>query len=73
MSLERLVKSVWMCGVLLGDWAMVSWLALERVDVVSFEKNVGGSVVAIALGLGGCGERRVCESVGEKVVLIWSG
>ena len=71
VSLERLVKSVWMRGVLLGDWAMVSWLVLERVDVVSFEKSVGGSVVAIALG--GCGERRVCESVDEKVVLIWNG
>ena len=50
---------------------MVSWLVLEMVDVVSFERSVGGSVVAFALG--GCGGRMVCESVGGKVVLIWSG
>ena len=56
MSLERLVKSVWKHGVLLGDWAMVSWLVLEMVAVLSFEKSVGGSIVAIALG--GYGERR---------------
>ena len=55
-SLERLVKSVWKYGVLLGDWAMVSWLVLEMVAVLSFEKSVGGSIVAIALG--GYGERR---------------
>ena len=41
------------------------------VDVVSFEESVGVLVVAIALG--GCGERRMRESVGEKVEPIGNG
>ena len=31
VSLERLVKSVWKYGVLLGDWVKVSWLVLVMV------------------------------------------
>ena len=61
VSLGRLVKSVWKCGVLSGGWVMV--------DVLSFERSGGVSIASIALD--GCGVRWMYESVACESV--WNG
>ena len=69
VSLGRLVKSVWKCGVLSGGWVRVFWSVLVMVDVLSFEWSGGVSIVSIALD--GRGVNWMCESI--VCESVWNG